>query len=69
MRNNVIELLAQKARQRDQRSISVRAAAIEMNISYYTLTAIVNNSIREYPVDVLTKLCDYFDCNVGDILS
>jgi DNA-binding Xre family transcriptional regulator len=28
----------------------------------------VNNDIRSYSVDVLDKLCEYFDCEVGDIL-
>jgi DNA-binding Xre family transcriptional regulator len=40
-----------------------------MDISYYTLSAIVNNTIREYPVEVLGRLCDYLEVNVGDILS
>jgi putative transcriptional regulator len=69
MRNNVHELLARRARRLDRKRITVRQAAIETGISYYTLSALVNNTIREYPRDVLTKLCDYLDCNVGDILS
>lgn len=69
MRNNVPELLARKARRLDRKRIPLKTAAAEMKISYYTLNAIVNNSIREYPVDVLKSLCDYFDCNIGDLLS
>lgn len=69
MRNNVVELLARRARREDRKRISVRRAAIEMDVSYYTLSALVNNTIREYPRDVLTKLCDYLECNIGDLLS
>jgi DNA-binding Xre family transcriptional regulator len=69
MRNNVVELLARKARRTNRRRIPLRTAAAEMEISYYTLNAIVNNTIREYPVEVLGKLCDYFEVNVGEILS
>lgn len=69
MRNNVIELLARRARRLDRGRISVRQAAREAEISYYTLSAIVNNTIREYPADALTKLCDYLECNIGDLLS
>lgn len=69
MRNNVIELLARRARRVGRKRIALKAAAAEMNISYYTLNAIVNNTIREYPVETLTSLCDYLECNVGDILS
>ena len=69
MRNNVIELLARHARRTNRKRIPIKTAAAEMNVSYYTLNAIVGNTIREYPVDVLKNICDYFNCNVGDILS
>jgi DNA-binding Xre family transcriptional regulator len=69
MRNNIVELLARKARRTDRKRIALRAAAAEMEISYYTLNAIVNNTIKEYPAEVLGKLCDYLECNIGDILS
>lgn len=69
MRNNVSELLARKARRMDRKRIALKTAAKEMKVSYYTLNAIVNNTIREYPVDVLKSLCTYLDCNVGDLLS
>ena len=69
MRNNIPELLARKARRQDRKRIPLKSAAAEMGVSYYTLNAIVNNSIREYPVDVLKALCDYLECNVGDLLS
>lgn len=69
MRNNIPELLARKARRLDRKRIPLRAAAAEMGISYYTLNAIVNNTIREYPADVLKSLCDYLECNIGDLLS
>lgn len=69
MRNNVIELLARRARRVGRSRIAVKTAAAEMGVSYYTLNAIVNNKIREYPVDALKSLCDYLDCNIGDILS
>jgi DNA-binding Xre family transcriptional regulator len=69
MRNNVIELLARQARRTNRKRIPIKTAAAEMQVSYYTLNAIVGNTIREYPVDALKKLCDYLDCNVGDILS
>ncbi len=69
MRNNVIELLARQARKTNRKRIPIKTAAAEMRVSYYTLNAIVGNTIKEYPVDVLKRLCDYLDCNVGDLLS
>lgn len=69
MRNNVIELLARQARRTNRKRIPIKTAAAEMKVSYYTLNAIVGNTIKEYPADALKKLCDYLDCNIGDILS
>lgn len=69
MRNNVIELLARKARRSGRKRIPIKTAASEMNVSYYTLNAIVNNTIKEYPAEALKNLCDYLDCNIGDVLS
>lgn len=74
MRNNLLELLARRARRLDRGAISVRQATIEMTemgekVSYYTLSAFKNNTLREYPVELLISLCDYLDCTVGDLLS
>lgn len=69
MRNNIPELLARKARRLDRKRIPLKTAAKEMDMSYYTLNAIINNTIREYPVDALKSLCDYLECNIGDLLS
>ena len=69
MRNNVIELLARKARKLDRKRITVRQVAIETGMSYYTLSALVDNKLKEYPRAVLTGLCDYLECNIGDLLS
>ena len=66
--NRVPVLIAQKA-QRERRKITLERAAEEMGISYSTLRAIANDSIKEYPKEVLAKMCAYFSCNVGDILS
>jgi DNA-binding Xre family transcriptional regulator len=69
MRNNIPELLARKARRMDRKRIPLKTAAKEMKVSYYTLNAIVHNTIREYPTEALKSLCNYLECNVGDILS
>lgn len=67
MRSNLLVLMAQKS-QKDRRRISLRLLERETGISYYTLNAIANGTIREYPTDVMAKLCDYFQCDIGDLL-
>jgi putative transcriptional regulator len=68
VRSNTLVLLAQKA-QREQRRITLKKVADETGISYYTLNAIAHDTIREYPRDALAKLCSYFDCDIGDLLT
>lgn len=68
MKSNLKVLIAQKVQREGGRS-SVRAVATETGISYYTLSALANNTIREYPKEVLERLCTYFDCSIGDLLT
>jgi len=68
VRSNTLVLMAQKA-QREQRRITLKRVADETGISYYTLNAIAHDTIREYPRDALAKLCGYFACDIGDLLT
>ena len=68
VRSNTLVLLAQKA-QREQRRITLKKAADETGISYYTLNAIAHDTIREYPREALARLCTYFACDIGDLLT
>lgn len=67
VKSNLKVLIAQKA-QREGGRASVRATARATGISYYTLSALANDDLREYPREVLETLCTYFDCEIGDIL-
>jgi DNA-binding Xre family transcriptional regulator len=65
--NNLLVLMAQKA-QRERRRITPRTVAMETGISRYTIYAFVKDTIQAYPRDVVAKLCEYLDCEVGDLL-
>ncbi len=67
MTSNLRVLTAQKG-QRERRRISLRTVAEETGISRYTVYAFANDTISEYPKEVITTLCNYFDCTVGDLL-
>lgn len=68
LRSNIKVLIAQKA-QRENTRISLRALAKELNISTYTLYKFADNKLNEYPKDVLEKLCGYFPCEIGELLT
>lgn len=68
MRSNLDVLIAQK-KQREGKRITLRSIALDLDISRYTIYAFANNTLGEYPRDVIEKLCNYFNCNVGDLLT
>jgi putative transcriptional regulator len=68
VRSNLEVLIAQK-KQRDGRRITLRSVAQELDISRYTIYAFANNQLDEYPRPVIEKLCNYFGCDVGDLLT
>ena len=67
MRSNLRVLTAQKG-QRERRRMSLRTVAEETGISRYTIYAFANDTLNEYPRQVVTKLCTYFDYTVGAVL-
>ena len=67
MRNNFQVLLARKA-QHEHRRIALAEVARTTGLSRYTLTAIADNTIREYPADTLARLCEYLTCDISDLL-
>jgi len=69
VKNNFLVLLAQKARRDGKTRIDLKQVEADTSLSYYTLRAIANDTIREYPKDVLAKLCVYLSCTPGDFLT
>ena len=67
MKSNLRVLTAQKS-QHERRRISLRTVAEETGITRYAIYALAKNELREFPKEVLEKLCNYFNCTVGDLL-
>lgn len=71
MRSNLEVLIAQKNQQPDRagRKVTLRSLSKELSISRYTIYALANNDLEEYPRGVIESICNYFDCDVGDLLT
>lgn len=67
MRSRLRILVAEKAT-RDGRALSMRRVAEESGANISTVNRLANNTIRRIPVDELSALCLYLDCDVGDLL-
>ncbi len=68
VKTNFLMLLAQK-QQHEGRRISVKQVAREADVKEYTVYGFANSDLREYPASAIVKLCEYFSCNVGDLLT
>lgn len=44
-----------------------RQVANKLGIREATINAIANNKIKQIPVEVVCKLCEEFNCDIGDI--
>jgi len=60
-------LLAQKAT-KQQQNIALMDVQRETGIAWSTLNSWANNQVTRYDAPVIQMLCEYFDCQVGDLL-
>lgn len=70
MRSNLDVLIAQH-NQRPGRGkrVTKRSLAEELSISRYTIYALAENKLDQYPKEVIESLCNFFNCDVGDLLT
>ncbi len=68
MRSQLRILLAAKS-DREGRSISLRELQRETGVPISTVMGLANNTIKRVPLDELNTICEYFDCDVGDMLK
>lgn len=62
------ELQAEKQSREGREVATYRAISAATGISPTTLTKWANNRVQDYDQDVIARLCDFFDCNVGDLI-
>lgn len=60
-------LLAEKEL-RDKRGYTMRDVASATKVSIYTITALANNTLREFPLEALSAVCGFLGCTTGDLL-
>lgn len=65
--NRFTQLLLRKM-QRDGKRISNREVARSTGLSTLTVNDYANNKVTRFDATVLTKLCDYLDCSLDELL-
>lgn len=69
MKSNLLHLIAAKHQREGGKRPSLRKVAHDAGLTEYTVYGFANNTLREYPADAIAKLCMYFNCGVGDLLT
>lgn len=68
VKNRFRELLIAKAADEDRRSIPLTEVESVTKVTWNTLQSWDKNEIKRFDRDVLVALCEYFACDVGDLL-
>jgi putative transcriptional regulator len=68
MRNNFAFLLKKKAQREKRKSVPMTEVADATGLSRQTLSRFAQEKLREYPESMLIGLCEYFDCDISDLL-
>jgi DNA-binding Xre family transcriptional regulator len=68
IKSHLAHLIAEKAKQ-ENRKLSYRTVAKETGISYSTISRLARNEVTRYTDVMLSSLCGYLACSVGDLLE
>lgn len=68
MKSNLSILMGQKS-QRESRRVTLRTVSDETGISRHTIYKMADNTIKEYPKTAIVRLCDYFSCDLHELLT
>jgi putative transcriptional regulator len=60
-------LLAEKA-EKEQKNIPLKEVERQTGITWTTLQSWANNKVTRFDAPVIIALCDYLECEVGDLL-
>ncbi|WP_433943627.1 helix-turn-helix domain-containing protein [Paenibacillus sp. SN-8-1] len=53
----------------DARGLSIREIARDIDYRFESVRSMYNDDTERYPRDLLTKLCVYFDVEIGELLT
>ena len=53
----------------DDKNISIRQLSEEIDHGFETVRKMYNDELKHFPRDLLDKLCNYFECEPGDLIK
>jgi DNA-binding Xre family transcriptional regulator len=67
LRNRLLTLI-QAREQKINRRVKLKDLAEFVGVTNNTITSWMRNDVRKYEAHIIEGFCDYFDCDVGDLL-
>ena len=66
--NSHLKVLVAQKELREKRRIGIRVIVEETGATRSAVQRLLNNSIREVPLDALALICAWVPCGVGEVL-
>lgn len=67
LRNRFFYLLGEKERQ-ESRRITQSEVADAVGVDLHTIIRWMRNDVKKFDAPVVARICEYFGCEVGDLL-
>jgi DNA-binding Xre family transcriptional regulator len=67
LKNRLLALIQQRE-QKINRRVKIKDLAEFVGVNYHTVTSWMRNDVRKYEAHIIEGFCDYFDCDVADLL-
>ncbi|MDX2137355.1 MAG: helix-turn-helix transcriptional regulator [Chloroflexota bacterium] len=67
LKNRLLELIQQRERTIGRR-IKLKDLAEFVGVTNHTITSWIRNDVRKYEAHIIEGFCDYFACDIGDLL-
>lgn len=65
---NRLLILIQEREQKISRRIKLKDLAEFVGVTNHTITSWIRNDVRKYEAHIVEGFCDYFDCDINDLL-
>ncbi len=65
---NRLLLLIQEREQKINRRVKLKDLTDFVGITHHTLSSWIRNDVRKYEAHIVEGFCDYFDCDLNDLL-
>jgi DNA-binding Xre family transcriptional regulator len=67
LKNRLLILIQERERTINRR-IKLKDLASFVGVTNHTITSWIRNDVRKYEAQIIEGICDYFNCDVSDLL-